>query len=299
MLEFKKLTLEDIQNISPYFIYSKNKTCDNTIGGTFMWRDFFVVEYAEVESTLIFKAKITYHGGITAFTVPLGENRENIYRGMEELNKYCKACQMPVVYCTVTADDMPHLNAVYGEVELHQETNWSDYLYRAEDLKSLAGRKYSGQRNHINYFTKTYSDWAFEEITGDNIDEVKAFYDKFTQNTNKDSEIFAEEQRKTIEVLDNYRIYGLPGGLLRANGRVVAFSVGEIWRDVLYVHIEKADFGIRGAYQLINNEFAKHFAAEGVEFINREEDVGDVGLRTSKLSYHPCQIIDKYIVEIK
>jgi len=261
-----------------------------------MWRDFFGVEYAEYDENLIFKAKVTYHGGITAFTVPLGKD---ICGAMEQLDKYCRSLEIPVAYCTVTAEDMPYIKAMYREFELYQETNWSDYLYRADDLKSLAGRKYSGQRNHINYFNKECAGWVFEEITGDNIGEVRDFYEKFSLTANKDSEIFAEEQRKTMEVLDNYKAYGLIGGLLRANGSVAAFSVGEIWQNVLFVHIEKADFGIRGAYQVINNEFARHFASEEVEFINREEDVGDEGLRASKKSYHPIEIIDKYIVEVK
>lgn len=296
MLNFKKLTLEDIKKISPYFEYSENKTCDNTIGGTFMWRDFFSVEYAEFDGTLIFKAKVIYRGGITAFTVPLGKN---IYGCMEQLDKYCRFYEIPVTYCTVAAADMPYLNAFYRETELYQETNWSDYLYKTDDLKYLAGRKYSGQRNHINYFKKAYPGWAFEEITQDNIGEVKDFYSRFNLTANKDSEIFAEEQRKTLEVLDNYRIYGPIGGLLRAGGPVAAFTVGEIRRNVLFVHIEKADFAVRGAYQMINNEFVKYFASADIEFINREEDVGDEGLRTSKKSYHPCEIIDKYIVTVK
>ncbi|MCL2813631.1 MAG: phosphatidylglycerol lysyltransferase domain-containing protein [Oscillospiraceae bacterium] len=299
MLNFKKLTLEDIQKISPYFEYSENKTCDNTIGGTFMWRDFFSVEYAEFENTLIFKAKVIYRGGITAFTVPLGKNEKDILGCMEQLDKYCRSNEIPVTYCTATAGDMHYLNALYREIELFQEINWSDYLYRADDLKYLAGRKYSGQRNHINYFKKTYPDWAFEEITEDNIGEVKDFYNRFNLTANKDSEIFAEEQKKTLEVLDNYRIYKMPGGLLRIGRLVAAFAVGEIWRNVLFVHIEKADFGIRGAYQVINNEFVRHFASDDIEFINREEDVGDEGLRTSKKSYHPCEIIDKYIAAVK
>ncbi|MCL1793538.1 MAG: phosphatidylglycerol lysyltransferase domain-containing protein [Oscillospiraceae bacterium] len=296
MLNFKKLTLDDIEKISPYFSYSKNRTCDNTIGGTFMWRDFFSLEYAEFDGALIFKAKIVYHGGITAFSVPLGKN---IRGAMEKLGEYCRSLGIPVAYCTVTSEDMGHINALYRETEIHQEANWSDYLYKAEDLKSLAGRKYSGQRNHINYFNKAFGEWSFEEITKDNIGEVKDFYERFALSANKGSEIFAEEQKKTAEVLENYRTYSLIGGLIRAGGSVVAFSIGEILQNVLFVHIEKADFGIRGAYQIINNEFAKHFATDEVEFINREEDVGDEGLRTSKKSYHPCKIIDKYIVTEK
>jgi len=83
--------------------------------------------------------------------------------------------------------------------------------------------------------------------------------------------------------------------LLKANGGVVAFSVGENINNVLYVHIEKADMRIRGAYQVINRELIRQFATDEIEYVNREEDVGDEGLRYSKKSYHPCEMIDKYI----
>ena len=53
-----------------------------------------------------------------------------------------------------------------------------------------------------------------------------------------------------------------------------------------------------GAYQMINNEFAKYYAKD-VTYINREEDVGDDGLRKAKLMYNPIKILKKYIVEVK
>ena len=292
MLCFEKLTLADIGRIRPYFAYSENKTCDNTVGVKFMWRDFFSTEYAEFDGTLIFKLNVAYHGVTTAFAVPLGKD---IRGAMREIDEYCRFRGMPVAYCNVAGDDMRHLRAAYGDIVFHQETGWSDYLYRAEDLRSLAGRKYSGQRNHINYFRKTHGSYSFEEITKDNIGEAKDFYSALSFAANKNSDIFCEDRKKTLEVLDNYEAYGLFGGLLRADGAVVAFSVGEILRNVLFIHIEKADVRARGAYQVISNEFAGHFASPDIEFINREEDAGDEGLRISKMSYHPCEMIDKYV----
>jgi len=293
MLHFKKLELDDIYKVKDYFHCSTNRTCDNTVGGTFMWRDYFSLTYAEYNETVIFKAKIKYYNGITAFSVPLGKD---LHGGIREINLYCESNNVPVAFCTATNGECDVLRQFYKDIQLYNEAGWSDYIYRAEDLIGLSGKKYAGQRNHINFFKRTYANYSFEEISDSNLAEVKAFYHKYNDIVNKVSDIYMEEQGKTFEVLDNYDTYGLIGGCLRIDGQVAAFSIGETYRDVLYVHIEKADTSYRGSYPMIVNEFAKHYATRCIRYVNREEDVGDEGLRTSKLSYHPCDIIKKYIV---
>ena len=82
-------------------------------------------------------------------------------------------------------------------------------------------------------------------------------------------------------------------------GKIVAFSVGEIVGDTLFVHIEKALKEYEGSYQVMVREFAVHEATDEVTYINREEDIGDLGLRTSKLSYHPVRLLAKYFVTVE
>ena len=88
----------------------------------------------------------------------------------------------------------------------------------------------------------------------------------------------------------------LKGGLIRAEGRVVAFSLGEpCGKDMFVVHIEKAFSDVRGAYPIINQQFVLHEAAD-YRYINREEDTGDEGLRKAKLSYDPAFLMEKGLV---
>ena len=91
----------------------------------------------------------------------------------------------------------------------------------------------------------------------------------------------------------------LVGGILRVDGKVVAFTIGEaVNEDVFVVHIEKAYAEINGAYPAINQEFVKHEASQ-YRYINREEDLGMEGLRKAKMSYRPVILLERYLVTEK
>ena len=122
--------------------------------------------------------------------------------------------------------------------------------------------------------------------------------DRYAAGVDKPSASFPEDLAKTREVLANYSTYDMLGGMLLVDGNIVGFSLGEIVGDTLFTHIEKADRDYLGCYQMVVAQFAQQFAHEGVHFINREDDAGDPGLRTSKLSYHPVTLLEKYTVTV-
>ena len=72
--------------------------------------------------------------------------------------------------------------------------------------------------------------------------------------------------------------------------------IGEILFDTLYIHINKADKKYEGIYEFMNRVFiletVKNYPF--LKYANMEEDVGDEGLRKSKLSYHPIVLLNKY-----
>ena len=297
ILDFKTITLKDVERIRKYLPYATNILCDNTVGGILMWREYYSMEYAESNDTLIIKILLRHYdkADMVAFYLPLGKDRHGAFSKIEE---YCDVHSLAVVYCLATKEELPHLSETYENFQLSYDSDWSDYVYRASDMLALSGRKYHGQKNHINYFKRTNTVYSFEEISKNNIREVQEFYNRFTQSRGKDSAMYYEERDKTLEVLQNYNLYGLIGGLIRIDDSVAAFSIGEVCNNTLFVHIEKADLRYKGIYQVINNEFAKHYVSHEVEFINRGEDVGDEGLRKAKSSYHPFAIVDKYIVMV-
>ena len=77
---------------------------------------------------------------------------------------------------------------------------------------------------------------------------------------------------------------------------IVAFSYGAaINYDTFDVCVEKADTRYEGAFAFVSRSLAQSLPA-CFEWLNREEDLGIEGLRRSKLSYHPTQLLHKYTV---
>lgn len=294
MLNFHPLTEENLDTLRPFLTPNPYRLCDLTVGGIFIWRDYYNTEWAIHEDVLYFK--VDYPGFGTLFTLPQGGDRKREY---EQIREYCTRRGMPLTFYPIPREELEPLMECFPCATPMSDRDSFDYLYLAEDLKYFRGKKLGGQRNHVNRFLRTYENWNFSALTTADVPEVEAFLDRYAAGTQKDSSTFEEDLKKTREVLGAFERYGMVGGVLRVDGQVVGFAIGEVVGDTLFVHIEKADRTCEGCYQMVVSQFAQMFAVDGVEHINREDDTGDAGLRTSKLSYKPIALLEKYAVVVK
>lgn len=291
MIDFQPLTLAQMPLLKKYFDQSRTRICDQTLGGAMMWRNSFSTYFAEKDGVLYLKSRLA--SGRWAFTPPLG----NLTKGVEELIRHCRETGETLSFCSVSEGEKDRILKQCPDLVATATRDWFDYLYLAENLKTLAGKKLAGQRNHKNFFLKNHADWRFLPITAENIGLAKDFFSSFSATVQKDSVYFAEEEKAVLEVLDHLEEYGFLGGMIEAEGQIVAISFCEVVGDTMFVHIEKADRQVRGAYQMMVTELISHFAKEDVVYVNREEDVGDPGLRYSKEAYHPETLLSKYTLE--
>mgnify|MGYP002519782386 CR=1 FL=1 len=293
MLDFKPLCLEDLPRLRPYFKYSGSRICDTTPGAVVLWRNLYRTEWAIYDGSLYFK--VYYPGKGDTFALPLGGGRPEHYRQIAE---YCRRRDMPLHFYPIPRDELDRLLRFFPGSTAEPDRDSFDYLYRAEDLMYFRGKKLSGQRNHVNKFLKTYGNWAFRPIAGEDVPALHAFLNKYLIGRDKESAAFHEDIAKTREVLDHLELYDMLGGMLLVDGEIAGFSLGEVVGDTLFVHIEKADREVQGAYQMLVAQYTQHYAGGEVAFVNREDDTGDEGLRTSKLSYHPVALMEKYLVSV-
>lgn len=288
MLSLKKIELEDVKILKAYFDTYPARQCDRSAGATVMWRDYFENRYTVVDGTLILSSG-------SRFVFPIGRNIDN---ALAEIEKHCRENNIPMVLCTVNKNELSKIEEKYSDFTADADRDWFDYLYEKEAMLTLSGRKYSTPRNHINKFRKLYENWSFEKISEENIPALIEFTRNFTFHADKDESANLELEM-CIEVLENYDLYDMPGGVLKVDGKTVGYSIGEIVGDTLFCHIEKADISYHGAYQMLTNQYLQMYASgDEVKYVNREEDCGDEGLRKSKMSYHPVELIEKNTVTI-
>lgn len=294
MLEFKKVGLEDIAIIKPYISSSKTIISDRTIGAIMIWRDCLGHSYAICDNALIVKFSLSNNSDVFLMPFVLDGNYNSSFNAIKE---YCNKNDKKVKFYAVDDDEVEIIKSYFGDVNVTYNDKWSDYVYNSQDIIALSGKKYHGQRNFVNRFKKLYDGYVIEDLSTVSIEEIKRFLTIYYENTVKESKLFNEERQKINEILDNYNKFDFCGLVIKYNNEIVSFAIGEKRDNVIFIHIEKANVNFVGAYQMIVNEYAKTFAFD-VDYINREDDAGDLGLRTSKQSYHPVSRPKKLNVEV-
>ena len=293
MLNFKKIEKEDYNLLKAYLNSYPSRQCDRSLGTIIMWHEYYENYYAVHDGTLIFLSKFKDNN---CFSFPIGKNIDS---GLDAIDEYCETKGIPCVMCSVNKNELPVLFRRYSYCVVEADRDMFDYIYDKTALMNLSGKKYSTPRNHINKFLKLYKNYEFVPISKKIIPELIDFTKNFSFNSEKD-DIAVYELRQCIDVLENYEEYGLLGGALIVDRKIIGYSVGEIIGDTLICHIEKANIEYHGAYQMVTNQFLKMYATDNdIKYVNREDDSGDEGLRKAKLSYRPIELLEKSTVYLK
>ncbi len=289
-IEFKRPELEDREIIESYFAKAPSRSCERTFANVYLWSRHYHVKYAVIEDALIFRDD---EDGL-AFAYPAGEP-EAVKRALEFLEQYSEERGYPLQLYTVTEENFAQLDGWYpGEFTITYDRDQADYVYETEKLSTLAGKKLHSKRNHINKFMQTYENWSYEPLCDDNVEECFQMALKWrNENGCEEDPEKNAEMCVTLNALRLYRELGLVGGVLRVDGSIAAFTVGEpMCGDTFVVHIEKAFAEVDGAYPMINQQFVLHECME-YQYVNREDDTGSEGLRKAKLSYRPAFLVEK------
>ncbi len=285
---FKKADLNDLDALTEVLSSNTDLSCENTPANIILWSDVYDTEFC-IENGVFYQKFGENSSEI--FSLPLCTD---IKYGVETIKNYCLSNGLLPKFWAADGKLLEEFKKYYeNEYDIYEVTDTFEYIYNKTDLAELKGKKYHSKRNFISSFTKKYN-WIYEDITNKNKDEVIALSDEwYSKNESKHSKTLSYEKEAIKVLLNNLDKFSAVGGIIRVDGRPVAFSLATKINERCYdVNFEKALPEFSSAYTVINNELAKRL---NCELINREDDLGLEGLRRAKLSYHPTVLLKKYI----
>ena len=294
MLEFREIKLTDKEWIDELLKASDFMGCEYSFANNIAWR--------RLNNAVITRFKNFYitgslDGEMPVFSYPSGYG--DITEVLGELEKVSNSKGQPLAICSVTSDCLENLKDIYGErMKITASPDYNDYIYNSVDLIEMKGKKFHGKRNHIKRFKE--HDWEFLPMTDSLFNDCISFAaNSYNQNNGYDDYSAICEQYAINTFFNNFSELGLKGGVLKQNGEMVGFTIGEqLNSNTFVVHIEKALASVQGAYPTLCNEFVKKYAAD-LKYVNREEDLGIEGVRKSKKAYNPAFMLEKFTVYIK
>jgi len=195
------------------------------------------------------------------------------------------------------ADERFLAENIAGEEFIRSEDRDNDdYLYLRSELAELPGHRFHKKKNRINYFTSRHN-FTVEPYSGRHLSGALQLLEEWQRvHDDEKNSSLAAETAATREGLELAAELGLSGVVVLIDGRVAAFALGELLNATTAVcHFEKAGPFHEGLAQLVNREFSRSQPAD-CTCINREQDLGETGLREAKLSYHPVAMVRKYRV---
>ncbi len=288
MLTFKKPEIADLGWMAPLIAQSGMMGCEYAPGTFLIWQEKYPTEVCRYGNCFLAK-------GADYFGFPAGPAAE-LPGALEALKTYAMEQGLPFRFYGVTPQGVETLESWMPEKFRFtpQRGDW-DYIYESSDLAELPGKKYHGKRNHISQFQRSFS-YEYEDIGPKNLEECQDAAQRWCSLNGCEGD-YSQELAAIRFALRHFEEMRLRGGMIKVDGQVAAFTVGEeISPEVFDLHFEKAFPEYNGAYAVINQEFARRNLL-CYKYINREEDLGIEGLRRAKLSYHPAILLEKNTAE--
>ena len=323
-LDFHTITTGDYDILFPYIDKYGEHSCTWSFVHMFKYADSF---YTEGECIYLMRDHLN-SSGHRVYMVPLCE-KDYLPAAIKKLQADAKEQDYDFEFNNVTNAAAQIINEFFpGEFTTRPDRDWAEYIYSSKALASFAGRRFSGIRNNIKHFNLEYGknctvkrfgtsgntlgagsiDGSAHDDDGgsfcncldcdDNsevIRDILSFQEKWLdERLNKEDydELCAESLRIT-NMLENCCALHISGIAIYYKENVIGYAFGAPNSSKCFdIIAEKGDVGFRGIYQKLVSATAS-YVKDSYELINREEDVGIEGLRTSKLHYGPIYLLEK------
>ena len=293
-LEFVPIT-PDLRQRYAATVANTCRDADHAFVNLYIWNETYHQEIAFAETAEGERAVIRFFDGKGTCRYLFPAGRGDLASVVEAMREKARQRGEILIITGVTEDQLAELNAACPSAFVATEDrDIADYLYDAESLATLSGKKLHAKRNHINAFTAAHR-WEVLPLTPDRFDDCRTILNAWAAERDG---LSVQNERLAIErALNAFDELAPEGAVLIADGTPAAFTLGSmITTDTLCVHVEKGLAEIQGVYPMINREFVRMMRDKypSLTTVNREDDMGLENLRKAKMAYRPTILLTKY-----
>lgn len=299
IISFKCLSLDDKDIIEKYVDKEKLESYEYLFSSLYMWRKLNNVKYAVINDVLVIEKNEEGKG--TFYAQPLKYNKESLTELVDTLiERNTNFTDRDYLFGDVDEDFIRDLKKYTDyKIEVIEDIDDFEYVYKTNDLIELKGKKYHGKKNHVNSFEKSYE---YEIKTIDNEKVIKdclmllhKWHEEVAVTVDKE---MLMEIDAIKDLFSELHFFDLKSIAIYVDGELAGFSVGEkVNEKVAVIHVERGEIAYKGIYAFLNRKFLIESFSD-IEFVNRQEDTGNAGLRKAKESYHPVKMVKKYLIKI-
>lgn len=301
-LQFKPLEANDIEHMMPFYTLRPNRTCDSVFLDSFIWKEYYHLRFAVSDNKAL--QILMEKDGVKFSAMPMCREEDLSHYFYEMVEYFNMVLKCPFLINLADEAGLKTLNLDPERFLVTEQEDLKDYLYDAQSLRTLAGKKLHKKKNHVNSFLRDYEGrYLYRSLGCSDRDDVWRFLDRWWENKTEEEEYNAQldsEVRGIHDILKHCSSLYVKMAGVYIDRRLEAFTMGSYneLEEMAVIHIEKANSAIRGLYQFINREFLQVFPDE-MKLVNREDDVGMEGLRRAKMSYCPVDFARKYTIRQK
>jgi hypothetical protein len=277
--EFVPMDFDLRTEMHPHLSLTPNGVSEYTFANLYLFRAQYNYRISRVrDETFIISGE---HEGKKFFMTPCAVPDREVLTGLFNTHDYWKGIPEAVL------ENRRETLEQWG-IEISEDRDNFDYLYLRTDLAELPGKKYHKKRNLVNAFTAAYTC----EMRPLNREIPAALEVLENWKTEKGSD---GDYTAAREALDHFDRFAMRGSIFFIGGNPVGWCLGESLARgrVFAIHFEKALGEYKGVYQFINQTFAAALPRYFTH-INREQDLGDEGLRQAKMTYRPAGFVRKF-----
>ena len=293
MLNFRKLTWQDKDIYTRYYDATPVHYAEYSFFGLWSWEHAYPIEIAESSGNLCW---LRSGGPLPGIFGPCG-NWDAVKDWDAELSNFKPG---DVIY------DVPakvkEILSGRENLRFTDDRDQHEYVYAVKDMTALKGKAYAHKRNRVRAFLDGY-EWDYYPIAPKDFTEIMEFQERWREHrmqtmTSDEAASLNDEDMAIKNALERWEDFKFKGGMLKVDDKIVAYTIAEeLDPDNLDIRFEKAVPEYAGSYQAINYMFLKE-NGEGYTWVNREEDMGETGLREAKMSYNPAFMLEKFQMEI-